>query len=899
MNNERISVLVPDQIPEFVREEYPKFVSFLKAYYEFLEKSSSTNTDLINVAKDIREISDIDSSLDEFEQNFYNKFASLLPKNVSVRKDILYKNISELYRSKGSIESYKFLFRMLFNEEVDIIEPKNEVLKTSASVWSVENSVRIDPEIFYQKIIGNGSRTTFILPSDRFDVQKVLINDIVTTNFLINKKYKKITFNTAPTNNAVIKIYFNDFDFTLLNNRKITGVTSKASGIIESASIGLVSNRKIEDLFINSKTLIGVFENGEYCNCDVIDERGNLLLFEFLTSSSLRDIKVVEGGSNYSAGQFLNISGGSPDQEAVAIIQEVFSGRIDKITVDKPGAGFISGGLIETITPRYLVNGTIQTVDTSSINVISSYLVYSNTKISNVASLAINSGDYNIPSKSGNPININSKIFELFTNPRTYTVGGIKECLVLPTSSGQVINFTPTLDAQPLSYSTAGTLQDISRFNSLGGYRIVDPGSGYKSGDEVIFGNNPPGTFGIGAAARVSLVGDNGKILKLDFEPIRIEGTVSVIANSANVNGTGTYFNRDLIVGDQITVNGQVRIVDSIANDTFMTCDSNFLYTSGPGAGPNGNQTTPRLGVYNRYPTGGLFYKQNNFPSITIQSTSGTGAEIVLDSVMGDGEILTGSSTKKPGGIVSAKIIDGGRGYKYVPFINMTLNGDGKASLVAEIDKSFETFEGKWTTSDSIISSTERKIQGRDYYVDYSYVLSSKVEFRKYKKILKELLHPAGLVNYSRFKIDTVSNVSTLNVITLDPKKTISGKVNIQAGKVYITGYGTNFENAYQKGILKLGDAIDINGKIYVLDQIINASNIKVEPIVTNSLYNVSPVPFDYNANLQPIIVIGQLSANLNTQAISTGSAIITLEDGSPLANLATETDSTNVLTTD
>ena len=343
-------------------------------------------------------------------------------------------------------------------------------------------------------------------------------------------------------------------------------------------------------------------------------------------------------------------------------------------------------------------------------------------------------------------------------------------------------------------------------------------------------------------------------------------------------------------------MNGQIRTVQTIANDTFLTCDSNFLHTSGPGNPPNGNQTNPRLGVYNRYPTGGIMYRQDNFPALTIESTAGSSAEVVLDAVMGDGEILTGTSTKKPGGITRVKIIDGGKGYKYIPFINMTTTGDGQASLVAEIDKSFETFEGKWTTSDSIISSTERKIQGRDYYVDYSYVLSSKVEFRKYKKILKELLHPAGLVNYSRFKIDSLSNVSNLDIITVDTSKTLSGKVNVQSGKVYVTGHGTNFENAYQKGLIKLGDAIDINGKIYILDQIVNASNIKVEPLATNSLYNVSAVPFDYSANLQPIIVIGKLMANLNTHWIATGSATITLED---LNNLSIETDSTNVLTTD
>jgi hypothetical protein len=896
MNNERISVLVPDQVPEFVREEYPKFVSFLKAYYEFLEKSADTNNDLVNVSKQIREISDVDSSLDEFEQNFYNKFTSLLPRDTAVRKDILYKNISQLYRSKGSIESYKFLFRMLFGEEVDIIEPKNEILKASASVWSVENSVRIDPDIFYQKITGNGTKKTFILPSNAFNVKTVLINDVVTTSYLVNKQYKKIIFNTAPSNGSIVKIYFDTFDFDLLKNRKIIGSTSGATGIIESTAIGLISNRSIEDLFINSKNVIGNFENGEFCTSDIIDENGNVLLFEFLTSSSLKEITIVNPGSNYTPGQFLNISGGNADKEAVAIIEEVFSGRIDTITVDKPGAGFISGGLIETINPRFLVNGSIQTIDTTSINVTSSYLVYSNTKIANVSSVAINAGNYNVPSKSGSAVTKDSRIFEIFTNLRTFEVGGIKTCLVLPTSSGQVIDFAPTLDAKPLTYSTAGTAQDISRFNSLGGYRIVSAGSGYKAGDEIVFGNNPVETYGIGAAARVSLTGENGEILKIAFEPIRVQGTVNVSALNANVTGTGTVFNTDLIVGDQITVNGQIRTVQTIVSDTLLTCDSNFLYTSGPASSPTGNQTTPRLGVYNRYPTGGILYKQNNFPTITVQSTSGVGGQIVLDAVMGDGEILSGTSTKEPGGITRVKIIDGGRGYKYIPFINMTTTGDGQASLIAEIDRSFETFEGKWTTSDSIISSTERKIQGRDYYVDYSYVLSSKVEFRQYKRILKELLHPAGLVNYSRFKIDATSNVSHLSIIKVDASKTLSGRVNVQSGKVYVTGYGTNFETAYQKGYIKLGDAVDINGKIYILDQIVSASNIKLEPIVTNSLYNVSAVPFDYSANLQPIIVIGKLMANLNTHFVATGSATITMED---LNNLSIETDSTNVLTTD
>ena len=197
MTSLKISNLVRNQVPEFVRDEYPKFVSFLEAYYEFLETQQGTQkNDLINQAKSLRYLSDVDSSLDTFENNFYEKFASLLPRDTSVRKDILFKNLTNLYLSKGSSSSYKFLFRMLFGEELEIIEPKNEVLRASASTWSVENSLRVDPGTLYQLHEGNGTRTTFVLPSAGLTVKSVLVNaesnfDIIRIIFILrNNSYR-------------------------------------------------------------------------------------------------------------------------------------------------------------------------------------------------------------------------------------------------------------------------------------------------------------------------------------------------------------------------------------------------------------------------------------------------------------------------------------------------------------------------------------------------------------------------------------------------------------------------------------------------------------------------------------------------------------------------------------
>jgi hypothetical protein len=37
MSEFKNSILVSQQVPEYIRDEYPLFVNFLEAYYEFLE----------------------------------------------------------------------------------------------------------------------------------------------------------------------------------------------------------------------------------------------------------------------------------------------------------------------------------------------------------------------------------------------------------------------------------------------------------------------------------------------------------------------------------------------------------------------------------------------------------------------------------------------------------------------------------------------------------------------------------------------------------------------------------------------------------------------------------------------------------------------------------------------
>ena len=65
MTNNKTSLVVSKQLPGFIQDDYPLFVRFLEAYYEFLENlQTGEQNDLITQSKNIRYIKDVDLSID-------------------------------------------------------------------------------------------------------------------------------------------------------------------------------------------------------------------------------------------------------------------------------------------------------------------------------------------------------------------------------------------------------------------------------------------------------------------------------------------------------------------------------------------------------------------------------------------------------------------------------------------------------------------------------------------------------------------------------------------------------------------------------------------------------------------------------------------------------------------
>ena len=125
-----IASVVRAQLPEFVREDYPTFVAFVEAYYEFLQ----------NQGVDLTSFRDIDKTLESFIAEFRKELSYNLPSIVEDERFLL-SRIRDQYLSKGSEASYKLLFKLLYGKNVRILYPAEQRLIPSDGNWNQNTTI--------------------------------------------------------------------------------------------------------------------------------------------------------------------------------------------------------------------------------------------------------------------------------------------------------------------------------------------------------------------------------------------------------------------------------------------------------------------------------------------------------------------------------------------------------------------------------------------------------------------------------------------------------------------------------------------------------------------------------------------------------------------------------------
>jgi len=183
---DKISKLVANQFPSFYKEEGDKFLAFIEAYYEYMEQ----NGKMTDAIRNLESYHDIQETTDDFIQYFINTFLPSVPVNVAADKKLLVRYINEANRTRGTRASYKLFFRALYNEDIEINFPADQILKVSDGDWRKDRYLVIPfnqeaYEFIGKTILGADSGTTALVEDivrrniRGRDIMQILLSNIV------------------------------------------------------------------------------------------------------------------------------------------------------------------------------------------------------------------------------------------------------------------------------------------------------------------------------------------------------------------------------------------------------------------------------------------------------------------------------------------------------------------------------------------------------------------------------------------------------------------------------------------------------------------------------------------------------------------------------------------------
>ena len=152
---EKLAPSIENQIPEYIRDEYPLFATFIKKYYDFLESNTEeTGIGPSNIIHTLRDRLDVDfvdnteATNTDFLDQFFEDYGKDFPVAMLADKELLIKNIRDFYTAKGSAQAIELLFRIMYDEDIEVFVPNQFVLRPSDNNWSREYVVKVYKNTF-------------------------------------------------------------------------------------------------------------------------------------------------------------------------------------------------------------------------------------------------------------------------------------------------------------------------------------------------------------------------------------------------------------------------------------------------------------------------------------------------------------------------------------------------------------------------------------------------------------------------------------------------------------------------------------------------------------------------------------------------------------------------------
>lgn len=276
MIKNKLSALVQNQFPDFYKEDGQNFLAFITAYYEYLEQNGKL-TERIQNLEDYR---DINTTIDEYIEYFQKTLLPSVPNEVAADKKLLAKYVKYFNEARGSLASYKLLFRTIYDEDVEINYPADQMLKVSDGDWRLDRYLVTEFNPKNYDLIGKTIEGTE-------SGAQCLVEDVVGRVVRNREVQQLMVSNLAGTFNHKEPV-------KAINNNGITHTPIVEAGISSVEIINQGGDYKVGDVVDILSDQVG--DLAKVVVTDTIDLNGSITF------------SIVEGGSGYTD------DSGGPDQ---------------------------------------------------------------------------------------------------------------------------------------------------------------------------------------------------------------------------------------------------------------------------------------------------------------------------------------------------------------------------------------------------------------------------------------------------------------------------------------------------------------------------------------------------------------------------------------------------------
>ncbi len=703
----KISNLIPMQFPGFYREESPLFVQFVKAYYEWMESDGNT----LGTSRQVMALRDLDETKNEFLEHFQTKYLYGIPFDVIINKRLLLKHVLDVYRSKGSIQGYKLLFRLVYNEDIDVYLPGIDVLRMSDGKW------------------------------------------------------KEIRF---------VEVTYKD-DLGTLIGKTILGTSSGVTAVVENVTINYVNQNRLITLYIsNIAPKMGDFHIGEKLidkDDSKSDNLATLIDAAPTVIGSLDRIEIVNGGRQFSIGDLIKIAhkdiidGSTISQGVGGIVKvaEVFGGR-GHILFDILASG--SGYSLDNETKVMVYNNALDTTGSGASFVVSSYfdtelVTYNTDVLAPYLDMTLDSAAFGFPGNpSANASNMNMGDYMTFVTRRFGSIGSLGsirtgsfytqavDVFVRTTIDSEVLNGSITYDSS--SNTVTGTGTNFDYFLEANSVISLQANSSDSSSIEhhVVYAVNSNTSLTLygkptNNSTPLAVYRTSPNLFAANFSIDTVtELDGSVLGNNAIISGAPSFGNN---------VISQTKAIESghgYVNGEYVKL---YIYgglttpnvVSGGTGYSNGEQLVFRGGLAQKTALGKIITDSNGSvvettltyagsgyqyePTILVRTLNGTGAEFSTTvTEFNDLYEITGRVVKR---------------------------GIGRQT-------------GKFLTTDGFLNS-DKYIHDSYYYQDFSYQINAPLSLNKYRDILYSTFHTAGSELFGSVVLNATEDQTT--ALSSDP----------------------------------------------------------------------------------------------------------------------------------